>query len=107
MIEQRLDPPQEIDRVRHAAMRRKRRLIDPTRVDIEERRIGRRPKRANREAAGFAASWADDLAQGGSQFFGRAVARLETGEDEQLHSISPPRSPGLTKRARACGQENP
>src|ERR1051326_3197322 len=95
MIEQRLDPAQEIDRVRHAAMRRERRLVAPTGGEVEERRIGRRPKRADREAAGFAAGRADDLAQGGGQFFGRAVAGLESGEDDQLHLVSPPRRPAL------------
>jgi hypothetical protein len=82
MIDQRLHALHEAYRVRHPSVSLERRLVVPTRMNVEEQRIANRPERVNAKAAGLLPRWSNNI----TQRFGNgelvAAPRMKPRKDE-------------------------
>jgi hypothetical protein len=89
MIDQRLHDCQEPHRVRAFCMRIERCFVGPARVDVKQAGVAGGTKRLDRAAARLETGRRDDIAQCGGDGVPLAVAGMEAGEDEQVHSVPP------------------
>src|ERR1700738_2166073 len=91
MIDQLLHAFQEAQGVRQFGMGFERRLVDPARVDPEQKRIADGAIGRNRQAAWFGTRRADHIAQRRRDRGVPPLAGMEAGEDEELHRSTPKR----------------
>src|SRR5271169_3787241 len=87
VIDQRLGARDEAQGMWQSRVRVERRLIFPTRVNVEELRIANRAERTNAEAASFLAGRHYDLAQRLLHCCLISRQRLKTGEDKNFHAV--------------------